>query len=157
VKRASHGIHPAVLSATRGLAARSIPRWFTGHFHEKAGSCQAFFWVVSTVGLHCPGASSLSLDMRFRKPPGRAAGTQTVLPQPKRLSELFCSMPAGGVTVEAPLVLVLDAQQRRRERENDRLDHRHLAKKVHGFICPRCAFTGERRATHTNLPGLLGP
>ena len=22
------------------------------YFHEKAGSCQALFWVVSTVGLH---------------------------------------------------------------------------------------------------------
>ena len=34
------------------------------------------------------------VDMRFRKPPARAMGTQTVLPQPKRLNELFCSIPA---------------------------------------------------------------
>ena len=105
------------------ISALFRPRFvrITRHFHEKAGSCQALVWVVSTVGLHCrpngrhDGASSLSfLEMGFwvraiptadrRRPEGDALCLRFLqqLPSPTgptSIRSLFCgaiaSVPAG--------------------------------------------------------------
>src|SRR5580700_3561520 len=39
-----------------------VSSWMTRHFHEKAGSCQAFFLVVSTAQPYCrPTGGTISL------------------------------------------------------------------------------------------------
>jgi hypothetical protein len=45
-RRARHVRSSGVLN---GCSAAIASGWITGDFHEKAGPCQAIFWVASTV------------------------------------------------------------------------------------------------------------